>query len=118
MFLLFANVLRGPLHAIHADAEGPIPLLPIESVVGRKVFMHPIRGLPLDCFEGIGDGLSRGEREQHMNVIVGTTDGDHFHGMFASDSSQEWEESLLPVICNDFLAILGAEDAMIKADAK
>jgi hypothetical protein len=92
-YLAVMLLLRGdvPFHLIHlrvAYREGRISGLPAESFPGRKLLMHPARGVRFHYPEQVRDRFGGGHRQQEMNVISRTVDNQRLASTLSDDPTQ------------------------------
>ena len=109
---LGANVASNNAELGNAHSECAIFFLPSEECVFGKIFMNPFGGSSLNELKRFGNGNSRREREEDVDVIVHAADFQSFHFVLAGDSTEEREQAFAKRGCELWPAVFRGEDAM------
>jgi hypothetical protein len=100
-----------------ADAEGAVAFLPSEVTTFRECIMNPFGRAAFDELHRLGDGKRRWEREEEVDVILHSSDGEGFYAVVAGNAAEVGSEAGLEIVVDRFAAFFRAEDAVVERTA-
>jgi hypothetical protein len=75
--------------------------------------MDPLGRTALDELQCLGDGESRGKREEDMYMVGHATNLNGLHLILSRDPAKKWPKSIAQLRRNERPAFFGAKDAMM-----
>lgn len=118
VFRLVADVLHRGVDRENTNAERAVSFLPFKRVQFWKCVMNPFGGIALEKLQSFGHRGCSWQRNQHVNVIGDSADGQRFHFVFSCDTTEVWPESVANIRTQKWLALFRAPDAMNKDTGK
>ena len=118
MLRLIADVSERSVDRGDPKTERTVSFLPFEQVQLWKGFMNPFGGIALEKLQSFGHRECSRQRNQHVNVIGDSADGQGFHSVFACNTAEVWPESVANLRTQKWIALFGAPDAMNKDACK
>ena len=113
VLLLALDLLNGLVQEGHTNTEGPIFHLPTEELLLRECLMHPFGGATFNELQSFGNGKSRGQRQQDVNMVWHAADFNGLHSILPGDAAQKWPEPLAQSRRDEGPAFFGAKDAVV-----
>jgi hypothetical protein len=101
MLRLVLNVVSNRVSKRCANTERSTTLLPGKL---SSVFANPARGIGFEGLHGFGNGHVDRERDQHVDVVLGSSRGDHGYLDVPADAVKVSEEAPKEGIRDKFLS--------------
>jgi hypothetical protein len=109
------NVSRRVFNAGNPDAEGTIPLLPLEIPMLLERVVDPFRGIALEKLDGFRHGERGWNREEDVDMVFHTANDQRLHLVLARDAAEVWPQALLKVRLDERATLFGGPHAMHQA---
>jgi hypothetical protein len=101
-----------------ANAERAVSFLPFKRAQFWKCVMNPFGGIALEKLQSFGHRECSRQRNQDVNVIGDSADGQRFHFVLSCDTTEVWPKSVANISTQKWLALFRVPDAMNKDTGK
>src|SRR5712692_6346513 len=109
MLFLISDVTHDLGHAGLADTEGAVSRLPLESATQSAALMYPSGGIRLDNPDRVGEGQSRREPQEQVNMVCRSISSQWFASQFPHDAADVSQQIGLEFGVNQAEPTFGAE---------
>src|SRR2546425_3127119 len=109
MLFLISDVTHDLGHVGLADTECAVSRLPLESATQSAALVHPSGGIRLDNPDRVGEGQSRREPQQQVNMVCRSISSQQFASQFPHDAADVSQQIGFEFVVNEGEPTFGAE---------